>query len=333
MKDLVLGFANQLTEAIDIGQNAKITKKSGIKNVIISGLGGSGIGGLLVFDWLRDELKLPFMVNKSYHLPNYANKNTLVLISSYSGNTEETVSVLNEAIQKGCIIFVITTGGKCKAIAEQNNLEHIIIPGGKSPRACIGYSIVQLLFILQYQKLISKKYLAKLKASIKLLNKEESKIQKEAKSIAERIYNKMPIVYSTDSYEATAIRWRQQINENGKQLCWHHAIPEMNHNEIVGWREHDNHLAVLFLHNEEEHIRNEHRMAINKKTISKYTETIIDVYSKGKSIIERSIYLIHLGDWISCFLADLRNVDPIEVHVIDELKKELSLMPYDASAK
>lgn len=177
-----------------------------------------------------------------------------MLISSYSGNTEETVSVLNEAIQKGCIVFVITTGGKCKAIAEQNNIEHIVIPGGKSPRACIGYSIVQLLFILLYQKLISKKFLVKLKASIKLLNKEESKIQKEAKSIAERIYNKMPIVYSTDAYEATAIRWRQQINENGKQLCWHHAVPEMNHNEIVGWREQDNHLAVLFLHNQKKSI-------------------------------------------------------------------------------
>jgi len=123
--------------------------------------------------------------------------------------------------------------------------------------------------------------------------------------------------------EAVAVRLRQQLNENSKILCWHHVVPEMNHNELVGWRKENNDLAVIYLRNDDDYQRNQVRININKEIISSYTNTIIEIDSKGASLIERAIYLVHLSDWISFHLATLRGVDPVEIKVIDYLKGEL----------
>jgi glucose/mannose-6-phosphate isomerase len=124
--------------------------------------------------------------------------------------------------------------------------------------------------------------------------------------------------------EPVAVRLRQQINENSKALCWHHVVPEMNHNELVGWTEKNENLAVLYLRNDDDYSRNVVRMDINKKIIGQYAGDIIEVYSKGESLAEKALYLVHLGDWISWYLAELRGVDALEVNVIDFLKGELA---------
>jgi glucose/mannose-6-phosphate isomerase len=121
-----------------------------------------------------------------------------------------------------------------------------------------------------------------------------------------------------------AIRLRQQINENSKMLCWHHVIPEMNHNELLGWRTNTENLSVLYLRNENDYYRNDARIEINQSIVKKYTNTVLEVWSKGNSIIENSIYLINIGDWISWYLSVLNNVDAIEIDVIDFLKEKLS---------
>ncbi|MBL7774775.1 MAG: bifunctional phosphoglucose/phosphomannose isomerase, partial [Saprospiraceae bacterium] len=123
---------------------------------------------------------------------------------------------------------------------------------------------------------------------------------------------------------AVALRWRQQINENAKMLCWHHVVPEMNHNELVGWRDQRPDIAAVWLRNRNDLPRNILRMNINKEIIEHFAGSSIEVYSKGKSLAEQVFYLTHLGDWLSFYLAELRQVDPVEIKVIDFLKNELA---------
>ena len=160
--------------------------------------------------------------------------------------------------------------------------------------------------------------------SFELITKERKAIEKKAQSIAQKLAGKTPIIYAAQDYEGLAIRVRQQINENSKMLAWHGAIPEMNHNELVGWRDKDDSRAVLLLRNEDDYERNQTRMEINKKIIRKYTPNIIEVYSKGESYWEKIFYFIHLTDWVSVYLADLHDVDATEVKVIDHLKGKLA---------
>ena len=182
---------------------------------------------------------------------------------------------------------------------------------------------IQQLFVLSYHNLIDDGFTLGIEEAIDLLNKEERRIQKQAKSLARKLNKKQIVIYTSTNMEAVAIRWREQLNENAKVLCWHHVIPEMNHNELVGWRKPGKY-AVIFLRNENEYARNQQRINIAKNIISQYTPHIFEIYAKGDSFIEKSLYLIHLGDWTSYFLAQIRKVDPVEVQVIDYLKAELA---------
>ena len=170
---------------------------------------------------------------------------------------------------------------------------------------------------------ISDKFEGELKSTIDLIKYDKESIQDSAKQVADRIHDKLPVIYTTDRNEAVAVRLRQQINENAKMLCWHHVIPEMNHNELVGWTEKHEDMAVIYLRNHDDYKRNQVRIKINQDIISKYTDTIIDIYSKGNSLIEKSMYLVHLGDWISWYLSVHKGADSIEITVIDYLKSEL----------
>lgn len=325
MKQLIEGFTNQLKEALIIGQNYRFKSvKKDFSNVVLTGLGGSGIGGSIVQNYVFDKMKVPFIVNKDYFLPSFVNKDSLVIVSSYSGNTEETLAALKTAIKIKATIVCITSGGEIAKLASKKNIDCILMPAGMPPRACIGYSMTQVLVTLAHFGFIKNDFIANIKASIKLLDAEEKDIRKKAKAVAQKVNGKLPIIYTASDYEGLAIRVRQQINENGKMLAWHGAIPEMNHNELVGWRDKDASKVVLLLRNETDYERVQTRMEINKKIIKKYTPNIIEIYSKGKSYWERIFYFIHLTDWLSVDLADLHNVDASEVKVIDFLKGSLA---------
>lgn len=325
MKQLIEGFTNQLKEALIIGQNYRFKSvKKDFGNVVLTGLGGSGIGGSIVQNYVFDKMKVPFIVNKDYFLPSFVNKDSLVIVSSYSGNTEETLAALKTAIKVKATIVCITSGGEIAKLAGKKNIDCILMPAGMPPRSCIGYSMVQVLTTLAHFGFIKNDFIANIKASIKLLDADKKDIQKKAKAIAQKVNGKLPIIYTASDYEGLAIRVRQQINENGKMLAWHGAIPEMNHNELVGWRDKDASKVVLLLRNETDYERIQTRMEINKKIIKKYTPNIIEIYSKGKSYWERIFYFIHLTDWLSVNLADLRHVDANEVKVIDFLKGSLA---------
>ena len=325
MKLLISNFSSQLEQALNIGRGAKLTPSQHvISNVLICGLGGSGIGGTIVSELVAAESRIPINVSKTYFIPSYVNQHTLVIISSYSGNTEETIKTLELALEKNAKVVCVTSGGQIQDIANAKGLDMIIIPGGMPPRACLGYSLTQLFFILKFNEIIGGSFEAKFSASIALINKEEGAIKQEAMKVAGMLENKIPIIYTTTYNEGIAIRFRQQINENAKMLCWHHVFPELNHNELVGWVEKNESLAIIIFRDKEDYARNQTRIEISKKVFSKYTPHIIEVFSKGTSNIENAIYLIHLADWTSYFLAEKKGIDSVEVSIINHLKSELA---------
>jgi len=325
MKKLVLEFSTQLHEALIIGKNYRfLTPEAEFSNVVVTGLGGSGIGGSIVQNYVFDKLNIPFFVNKDYFLPTFVNKKSLVIVCSYSGNTEETLMAMQQAKKAKATIVCITSGGQVAEFANKKGLDCILVPAGMPPRSCIGYSLVQLLYVLAHFKLIGTQFEKEIKAAIKFMNAEEDQTQKKALAIAKKISGKLPVIYSASTFEGVAIRFRQQLNENSKMLCWNAVIPEMNHNELVGWRDEAQDKAVIILRTKEDFDRVQTRMEINKKVIRKYTSTIIEIYAEGKSYWEKIFYFIHLTDWISVMLADIRALDATEVRVIDFLKKSLS---------
>jgi glucose/mannose-6-phosphate isomerase len=324
MKELVANFSKQLQEALEIAQKAKISSHKRIDNILITGLGGSGIGGTNVAELTIKTSTVPVVISKDYFIPAFVNENTLVIVCSYSGNTEETISAMQLAMQKKAQFVCITSGGKIKEIAEQNNFDLIVIPGGFPPRSCIGYSLVQLLHVFEAKQIANLNYKKEVEAAIKLLDEKEETIIQKAKAFAEKLHNKIPVIYSLGNTEGLAVRFRQQINENSKMLCWHHVIPEMNHNELVGWAGGNKNLAVCVLRTSFDYERNIKRLEINKEIFSKHTDTVFEIFAEGGSLLVQSLYLIHLTDWVSCYLADLKNVDPTEVKVIDFLKGALA---------
>ena len=268
MKKLVENFPAQLTDAIRIGENAKLTaSKRKISNVLICGLGGSGIGGTIVSELVSHEAHVPIIVNKGYFIPKFTNENSLVIISSYSGNTEETLACLNQALKKKSKIICISSGGKVAEISKKKKLDLILVPSGMPPRACLGCSLTQLFFILAQNKIISGKFKAHLKSSVELIVTEKQNIISEAKFLAEKILGKTPIIYSTTYWEGVIIRFRQQLNENAKILCGHQVIPEMNHNEVVGWPSGSDKISVIIFRDSDEFEPNNKRIEIcNRKS-------------------------------------------------------------------
>lgn len=324
MKNLVEGFTKQLQEALDIANSAVLTKKNNIQNIVVTGLGGSGIGGTILSELVQSECPIPIVINKDYFLPEFINSNSLVIISSYSGNTEETLSAMKQAIDKNAQIVCVTSGGEVHAIADRYKFDTIIIPGGHPPRSCIGYSLVQLIKIVQFNGFVKTDLLSQVQATITLLDNEREAIKVESSIIAKKLLNKIPVIYSLGSCEGAAVRFRQQINENSKMLCWHHTLPEMNHNELVGWTEKNDSLAVVTFRTSFDYARTIKRYEICKELFTKYSHSVTDITAKGTSKVEQFFYLINIGDWISCYIADLKNIDAVEVNVITNLKNELA---------
>lgn len=325
MKTLVENFSKQLSDAIAIGTKAKLNETANtLANVLICGLGGSGIGGSIVSELVVGNANVPINVTKGYFIPEYVNENTLVIVSSYSGNTEETLNCMELAASKNAKIVAVTSGGRLLEISKEKKYDHIVVPGGMPPRACLGYSLTQLFFILGFFKIITNNFQKELENAVKLLEAEEINIIAEATSIAEKLKDRTPVIYATTYYEGIAIRLRQQLNENSKVLCWHQIIPEMNHNELVGWTQKNDNLSVLIFIDKDEYSRNLARIDINKEVIKKYTSHVTEVYSKGTTAIEKAIYFIHLGDWISIILGEQRGADLMEINVINHLKSALS---------
>lgn len=325
MKELIESFTDQLKEAFQIADHQSLKALPGpIENIVICGLGGSGIGAKIIQDWVRQEIKVPITLVNGYSLPGFVSSKTLVIGSSYSGNTEETVMALQEAKEKNAHIYCVSSGGQLHAFCLEHSLEITLIPPGLPPRGALGYSMVQLLHYLTQQGFISAQRMLELKATTSFLSSQKEEIKEKAKALAAFLFSKVGVLYSEDAFEGVVIRARQQLNENSKYLALHHVLPEMNHNELVGWAGGDHRFAPVFFLSEDLHPRNKKRFEITKETVEARTGRVFTINALGSSFTQRYMYFIHLVDWASFYLSELNNVDIMDIKVINYLKKELS---------
>ena len=332
MRALLTGFPAQVEHAVRIGREAALVPLKGKpSSIVVTGLGGSAIGGDLLRSYVADHLDVPFTVNRQYTLPKYVGPSTLVIVSSYSGGTEETVASYHEAMKRKAQVVCITSGGEIAALARKNKQTLITLPKGYPPRAALGYSFFPMLVALARLKVIPSQDAA-IRETVALLRKLSVRYrltgQKNgALELARQLYNRIPVIYSSaERTDAVNVRWRGQIAENAKTLAFGHVFPEMNHNELVGWRvlrRVMEELVVVYLRDKEDHPRVALRMEIARGIIGEYAARIIDIRSEGKSRLARTFSLIHLGDWTSFYLAMLNGVDPTPVSVIDYLKRQL----------
>lgn len=326
MDKLITLFPQQLTDALKLGQSFTFSQpKKNLENIVISGLGGSGIGGTIFQNYAAPILDIPVVVNKTYDLPQFVNQNSLVIICSYSGNTEETIEALQQSIKKNATIVCITSGGKIGEMAAEYQIPRIKIPSEMPPRACLGYSLIQILVVAHAAQLIDNSFVEQIEKSILLLENNKEKIQDMAQNLAQKITDKLPVIYAASQMEGVAIRWRQQLNENSKMNAWENVVPEMNHNELVGWHDVNENLAVIFLRSASDHSKVKIRMDINKVIVEKCTQNVFEIEAFGESYWEQVFSLIHTGDWLSLYLSKLRKVDALEVSVIDYLKNKLAV--------
>lgn len=325
MKQLIHDFPKHIEEALKIAKAAVLKNPTNkIDNVIICGMGGSGIGAKIVSNWVYDDIKIPISLVTDYTLPAFASSNSLVIGSSYSGNTEETISALEIAKSVGAHIVCVCSGGKMEVFCSENDYDCILVPGGNPPRSTLAYSLVQLLHILHSFGLIGSSTIDQMDKSRALLTNNLEDIQTVAKELSSHLYGKVGILYGETIYEGVIVRARQQFNENSKYLCWHHTIPEMNHNELVGWGGGDNRFAPVFFETSDIHPRNKKRFEITSKATEDKCGKVMTVLAKGESRVEQSLYLIHIVDWASYYLCEENNQDIIDIKIIDYLKGELS---------
>ena len=324
MLNLIQDLPGHITEANSIFKQAQISGIQEIDNVVIAGLGGSGIGGTIASEIISKDCPVPVVVNKAYHLPAFVNEKTLVIACSYSGNTEETLMCFGQAQEMGAQISVITSGGVLLDKAKAANYDHVVIPGGNPPRSMLGYSLSILLLMFDAYKIVSINAEQKLLRAANLLENEQGSIKLNAKELASKTKNNIPVTYACAGFSGVATRWRQQFNENAKLPGWNAEVPEMNHNELVGWSGGCDAYVVYFLRSTEDFWRNQKRIEIVSELIRKQVPQVYDVWTQGVSLIEQVFYLIHLGDWISYYLSEERGVDVVDIKDINYLKSQLS---------
>lgn len=332
MKALVEQFNEQLKDALRIGQTAQLqVPRKAYRNVVIAGMGGSGIGGSVVNSLLFDQLQVPITVVKSYNVPAFVGPDTLFVACSFSGNTEETLASVEQAQAKGATVVGIMTGGKLQEIAEQRQYPHLLFPGeSKQPRANIGYAVFLLLFMLEKAGLIDNRFVADLQEAVQVVEQTEQAARGQAQALAQQLHEHLPIVYADALLESTAVRFQQQVNENSKQLCHVNAFPEMNHNEIVGW-EHPKFIleksTVVLLHSDYDHPRVRQRMTLCRPVFEAQGAQVVELKAEGRSLAAQLFHLIHLLDWASVYLAEANGADPAPVAVITRLKNQLAELP------
>jgi glucose/mannose-6-phosphate isomerase len=304
-------------------------KNEKINSILISGLGGSAISAGLMKNFLRKDLNIPFIVNRNYFLPEFVNEETLVIISSYSGNTEETYSVLQQAIERNCMIACITTGGKIESLAVEKNITVVKVLKGYQPRYSLGLSFFTLLKILQELQIVSNhdEVVQKIISLWKDKGIEYSKDGNAACNYAEKIIGFIPVIYSADDITSAAgYRFKCQFNENSKLHAFQNVIPELNHNELIGWEtfsEKQMNAKLINILDKEYHPQVAKRFKITSQLASVNKVEIINLESSENDFKVRLMDIVYLCDWITYYTAILRHFDPSEIRNIDTMKERL----------
>ncbi|MFH1687599.1 MAG: bifunctional phosphoglucose/phosphomannose isomerase [bacterium] len=337
MYNAVFDMPEHIIEGIRLGHLWRIDPDefSEIRNIVVVGMGGSAIAGDLCYSLLRSQLLVPFSVVRGHVLPEYVDDETLVIASSYSGNTDETIAAVEDALLRKAMLVAFTTGGLLKEICDLNQIPLGDLPTGIQPRAALGYSFTMMLLFLERIGLAPgaedqlKQLTAGLQRYREVYIEDNASEQNTAKNLARRLQGKISIIYTGPSLtDSVGVRLKGQICENSKQLAFVNQFSEFNHNELVGWsplvEAHLEHLIVIILRDAEDTPQIRTRMNIVRDIIKERGVDVIEMHTKGNSRLERMFSLVQLGDFISYYLAVLNDVDPTPVAVIEELKEKLA---------
>jgi glucose/mannose-6-phosphate isomerase len=334
-KSNMLSFCVEAPE--HYAQAAKLAKTFSVDypkpdTIVVAGMGGSGIGGELLKDWTRDRITVPIEVCKEYSLPAYAHRNTLVFVVSYSGETEETLSVFSDAIKRKCMIICVSSGGKLHEFAERLSFPHLLVPSGMAPRVTLPYLFIPLITTLEKIGLVSGvdneiSETTRILEQVSMENSPEKPLSRNfSKKLATGINGTIPAVYGFGFYRTAAQRLKTQFNENSKNPAKWESFPELNHNEIVGWEEAKEFaecFSAIFIRDSEEPVEIHQRIEATKGLMKRQIKKLFDVYSSGESRLAKMTSVICTGDFVSVYLAILRGVDPTPVKTITLLKQEL----------
>lgn len=336
MLSLLLDFPLQCKAAVNIAENAKMLfEKKDFAKIVFTGMGGSAIGADLVRSYLYFESKISILVLREYELPSYVDDSTLVFALSYSGNTEETLSAYNSAKEKDAFLIVISSGGGLQECAQKDNVTFIEIPQNLPPRCALGYLSIIPLCILAKLDLIKDVTLS-INQMIKVLEELRNRNLNPhigvrdniAKSVAHKLFNKFVVIYSSSiHFDVCAMRFRSQIAENAKALSTSFVFPEMNHNEIEGFKNPKklfNNFVVVLLRDRDTHPRVAKRMDITGDILRKEDVKLIEIWSRGEDLLSRIFSLIYISDFIAYYLAILYGIDPTPVDRVTYLKNELA---------
>ncbi len=300
-------------------------------NIVVTGMGGSAIVGDTLKSFLANRIQIPIYVNRDYTLPSFVNEDTLVIVVSYSGNTEETLSAARKGLKEGAKVVAISSNGELEEMCKERGIVFLEAPSGYPPRAAFAFMFVPVLLLLSELQVYDSDVdiidsVSRLKDLRDNIKAEVPTEENEAKKLAERIHGKIPIIYGHSIYNAVANRWHTQFNENAEVLSWYGAIPEMNHNEIVGWKGDDctDKFIPILLRDDKEDEKIIERIELTKELVFEgEVDDIIEVWTDADTQLARILSLVYLGDYISIYLALLREKDPSPVKIIDELKENL----------
>jgi len=303
-----------------------------IDNVLVTGMGGSALAALLVKSWLKSELKLPFEVVRSYDLPSYVAKNTLVIVSSYSGNTEETLSCLKQAEAVGAQVAIIASGGQLVDQAKAKQITYASLPDGIQPRMAVIYNLCALIALLVNFDIVSSDKLDEIKSSSDWLKSESAKWASDvhtdnnyAKQLALQAVGKTAVFYGGTLSAPVAYKWKISWNENAKNVAFWNELPEFNHNEFIGWTSHpvEKPFAVFDIVSSFEHPRLLRRFEISDRLLSGMRPKSTVINLAGESVIQQLLWGSILADFVSIYVAILNGVNPTPVVLIEKLKQEL----------
>lgn len=315
MKEVLDRFPQQIKEAYHLGDSIRVDKP--VNKILLIGMGGSVIGGKLLKDYL--DLPLPVETCHDYDIPAWVDDSTLVIATSYSGNTEETISSYRKARRKNAFIIVLTSGGRLLKMAQMAKQQVVLLPEHLQPRNAVAYTFFPILSILENAKLIPGQA-SMVKKVVDALKKPG--FEKVAKGLVEKLYNKVPLIYASQQFSGVAYRWKTQFNENSKIMAFYHTFPELDHNAITGFEHVVGHFEVIMLKSNLDTPRMQKKMTITEKMIRERCDlTVLNM--KGEHHLVQMFTAIYIGDLASYFLALRYKVDPSPVELVERLKKEM----------
>ena len=331
MIDDVLALPEQLRDALWRVESAGLTSQDSPGGLVIAGMGGSAIGGALARAALGDRSSRPIVLTRGYGLPPWTTPDTTVLCVSYSGNTEETLAAFAAAGALGARRIVATTGGKLAESARADGVAVIPLPGGFQPRVAVAYLLV---VALEGAGLCGVAPRVHLEIDVAAAHAEqlaaewgpEGDEDSLAKALARGLHGTIPLIAGSGLTAPIAYRWKTQMNENVKQPAFSNELPELDHNEIVGWESAGElgRFSAVFLADSDLHPRIQQRIELTRGLIAAKAAATYRVESRGEHQTERLVSLVLLGDLVSIYMAVLRGVDPSPIEVMERLKGELA---------